>query len=514
MPSLVYLSDDGNMVGEEAQHIRREDRAIKLLLNRLDDLTPIERSNLSKKIVLIFLEVLNRMKTIAPFQSLVSEKMRLNVSTSSDFSLNARIFFLEAVRQAGFKRALIENVVEEPVAAGLSYIEGYTPAEEPVYVLVCDYGGGTFDCSLISVSSGDEGKKKIDVLSTAGIADCGGVLLDGALFEYFISQNPLLNKKVHSDRLAERYVLQEIEQLKISLSSENSVERYIAGVRLENGDEPKLICTREAMERLIDNTQILKRSLKVIEWVLYTGIESKKKEPFENEPIYGGGSIRGPLPKHYKILFAGGTSKIPYIQQEILKHFQLTQENVANMDFLGDAAEFVVIGNSFSRAFEGMNLNRPPFKIEMEITSPGGGRQVVVAQECFEPFLQYSENHPSTCRAQASKSCNPIHLRGFNEVSISFINSTGQKKHFFKPRGQTIPRIDHDVVQVVSVGPNVMKLSLNRMLNGEIRVYVEAYEQLSEKARYIAPWRTDDISALINWYPPNLINSGGDNEPG
>lgn len=87
------------------------------------------------------------------------------------------------------------RIINEPTAAVMAY--GSRRKDITGNVLVYDFGGGTFDVSLVNISkSNDEGEENIiyDVNNTEGDMFLGGEDIDNAITEYVISEFERTNK--------------------------------------------------------------------------------------------------------------------------------------------------------------------------------------------------------------------------------------------------------------------------------------------------------------------------------
>ncbi len=114
---------------------------------------------------------------------------------------------------AGFE---VLRIINEPTAAAISY--GFSENFEG-RILVCDFGGGTFDVSILECGDG-----VFEVISTSGNNFLGGDDFDfrivNRLNEFFYEKNKIDLKK---DRMAFQKLKDEAEKAKIALSSSDSV---------------------------------------------------------------------------------------------------------------------------------------------------------------------------------------------------------------------------------------------------------------------------------------------------
>jgi molecular chaperone DnaK len=168
-------------------------------------------------------------------------------------------YFDEARRQAtveAAKRAGLEvlRIINEPTAAAIAYAQsGHVTGK----LLIYDFGGGTFDVSIVDVPSSNE----VTVLSTAGDPYLGGHDLDMLLAEHLVKQN---GDAVPSDPLTDMgwwELLAESETAKRRLSTRDEVK--VKGVGPLSG-QPTV--RRDAFEAVIE--QHLKRTQLLIEEAL------------------------------------------------------------------------------------------------------------------------------------------------------------------------------------------------------------------------------------------------------
>ena len=119
----------------------------------------------------------------------------------------------QATKDAGRISGLeVLRIINEPTAAALAY--GMDKTEGKV-IAVYDLGGGTFDISVLQISSG-----VFEVLSTNGDTSCGGEDVDAILQGYIISE--FKNQSgidITKDKMAIQRVREAAEKAKIELSS-------------------------------------------------------------------------------------------------------------------------------------------------------------------------------------------------------------------------------------------------------------------------------------------------------
>ncbi|MEI8349843.1 MAG: Hsp70 family protein [Candidatus Omnitrophota bacterium] len=510
MPSLVYSKNGEIKVGEDIEFFEETERSrhIKLKLGMINKLSEQEKREVSDVLTEIFKEVIKRVSNSREFSGLEPGKMSVNISTSSTFDLEARQLFLASAQSAGLTKVSFDNVVEEPIAAGLAYIETYNPTREPLYILVCDYGGGTFDCSLISIRTrvkGENEVKEVNVLATAGVLNCGGVAIDSLLYKYFLAQLNLEEKSI--DTYKRLRLLKETEEIKKALSTKEIVEKNVSDII--NSDNKKIVCERAVLDRIIDETQILNNSLKAIEWVIRVGVSSNNLEIADYDVFHP--SLEEKIPSNIKILFVGGTSNIPYIKEIIQRKLNLADNKVITKDeFPRDPIEAVVLGDSYSRAFGGINLNRPPYRIILEIND-----KMYQIQECFEGFLTYKMGQSNNNFANLAIKRWQDYFSGKISVRVYFCDHANRRYKFFKEQGAYWQSKEEDKFDILE--DRQCRIEIVRSIDGKIIVRVIPQDGASRNiCSYASPWCTDnDLSNLSTWFFSYNINwQGRNDEPG
>ncbi|MBN2071556.1 MAG: molecular chaperone DnaK [Candidatus Krumholzibacteriota bacterium] len=160
-------------------------------------------------------------------------------------------YFNDAQRQAtkdAGKIAGIEvlRIVNEPTAAAMAYgLDG----EKAGKVVVYDLGGGTFDVSILELSSG-----VYQVKSTSGDTKLGGDDLDRVIMEWIIDNfKKSEGIDISDDKMAVQRVREAAEKAKCELSTVHETSINLPFIHADN-DGPKhldLVMTRAEMEKLI-----------------------------------------------------------------------------------------------------------------------------------------------------------------------------------------------------------------------------------------------------------------------
>jgi Fe-S protein assembly chaperone HscA len=292
VPSIVYFSEEGTtLVGNPAREkmIEKPKNTIfsikrfmgKGLSDVRDDLSllPFEVSQTSDSI--IRLKVFGREYTPPQVSSFILRELKRNAEGAlGEEVINAVItvpaYFNDAQRQATKDAGRIAGldvlrIVNEPTAASLAY--GLQERKHGV-IAVYDFGGGTFDISILKLSEGI-----FEVLSTNGDTHLGGDDIDDLLIRSVLSELKLPDT---TSNLPE--IRQAARKVKEELSSVESAELSIASLNYRR----KIM--RAEFDALIE--PVVGRTLKSCRQALQdAGLQPKAVD----EVVMVGGSTRIPL---------------------------------------------------------------------------------------------------------------------------------------------------------------------------------------------------------------------------
>ena len=200
----------------------------------------------------------------------------------------------QATKDAGKIAGLeVMRIVNEPTAAALAY--GLDKKKDET-IAVFDFGGGTYDISILEVGEG-----VVEVKSTNGDTHLGGDDIDERLIEWIIEE---FKKDQGIDLSKDKMALQRLkeagEKAKIELSSTMETEINLPFITADQSGPKHLVMklTRARFEQLVD--PILKRLVSPLEQALKdAAIDAKKID---------------------EVVLVGGSTRIPKVQ-EIVKNF-------------------------------------------------------------------------------------------------------------------------------------------------------------------------------------------------
>jgi len=177
-PSVVAFTDEGErLVGKPAknQAVQNPDRTIQSIKRHMgDDDYTVEVDDEEYTPEQISAMVLQKIKRDAE-EYLGEEVEKAVITVPAHFDDTQRQATKDAGEIAGLE---VERILNEPTAAALAY--GMDDAEDKT-VLVYDFGGGTFDVTVLETGDGI-----YEVRSTEGINDLGGDDFDQQIIDHVL----------------------------------------------------------------------------------------------------------------------------------------------------------------------------------------------------------------------------------------------------------------------------------------------------------------------------------------
>ena len=306
-PSVVAYTKDGNIVvGDPAKNqaisnsgntyysIKRligrkftdpeVQRDLKVLPFKIDAWVEVKGKKMAPP--QISAEVLRKMKKSA--EDILGEKVTEAVITVPAYFNDAQ---RQATKDAGRIAGLdVKRIINEPTAAAFAY--GVDKVQGESKIAVYDFGGGTFDISIIDIDEVD-GEKTFEVLATNGNTHLGGDDIDNRIIDFLISEFKNSNGiDLRQDKLALQRLKEAAEKAKIELSSAQESEINIPYISSnQNGPvHMNIKLTRAKLESLVED--LVNGSLGPVEQAIKDSGLSKSDI---NEVILVGGQTRMPM---------------------------------------------------------------------------------------------------------------------------------------------------------------------------------------------------------------------------
>jgi molecular chaperone DnaK len=212
----------------------------------------------------------------------------------------------QATKDAGRIAGLeVMRIVNEPTAAALAY--GLDKKKDET-IAVFDFGGGTFDISILEVGEG-----VVEVKSTNGDTHLGGDDIDERLMEWITEEfKKDQGIDLSNDKMALQRLKEAAEKAKIELSSAMETEINLPFITADQSGPKHLVMklTRAKFEQLIE--PILQRLKSPVEQAIKdAGVDSSKVD---------------------EVVLVGGSTRIPRVQEMVKSLFGKEPNKSVNPD--------------------------------------------------------------------------------------------------------------------------------------------------------------------------------------
>ncbi len=325
-PSVVGLAKDGErLVGQIAkrQAVTNPENtvfSIKRFMGRKHEEVSAEASRVPYRVVKAqngdaWIDVQGKRHAPPELSAMILQKLK---KAAEDYLgepvtqavITVPAYFNDAQRQAtkvAGKIAGLEvlRIINEPTAAALAY--GLDKKNDET-IAVYDFGGGTFDISVLEVGGG-----VVEVKSTNGNTHLGGDDLDQRIVDWMIQEfSNAEGVDLGRDRMAMQRLREAAEKAKIELSSVVETDISLPFITA-NAQGPKhlaLTLTRAKFEQLVDD--------------LVTG---------SMDPVRKALADAGLRPSDIdEVVLVGGSTRIPKVQQLVREYFGREPHKGVNPD--------------------------------------------------------------------------------------------------------------------------------------------------------------------------------------
>jgi molecular chaperone DnaK len=212
----------------------------------------------------------------------------------------------QATKDAGKIAGLeVLRIVNEPTAAALAY--GLDKKKDET-IAVFDFGGGTFDISILEVGEG-----VVEVKATNGDTHLGGDDIDERLIQWICDEfKKDQGIDLSKDKMALQRLKEAAEKAKIELSSTMETEINLPFITADQSGPKHLVMklTRAKFESLVDD--LLQRTLEPCRQAIKdAGLTAKQID---------------------EVVLVGGSTRIPKIQQMVKEFFNREPHKGVNPD--------------------------------------------------------------------------------------------------------------------------------------------------------------------------------------
>jgi molecular chaperone DnaK len=325
-PSVVALTKDGErLVGQVAkrQAVTNPENtvfSIKRFMGRKHDEVTSEASRVPYRVVRadngdVWVEARGKKYSPPEISAMVLQKLKQAAEDHlgekvTDAVITVPAYFNDAQRQATKDAGRIAGlnvlrIINEPTAAALAY--GLDKKKDET-IAVYDFGGGTFDISVLEVGEGI-----VEVKATNGDTHLGGDDLDDRVIQWLVDEfkkNDGID--LSKDRMALQRLKEGAEKAKIELSTAMETDINLPFITAD-ASGPKHLqvkLTRAKFEQLVDD--LLQRSMAPVKQALAdAGVDPAKID---------------------EVVLVGGSTRIPKVQQLVRDYFGKEPHKGVNPD--------------------------------------------------------------------------------------------------------------------------------------------------------------------------------------
>ena len=252
----------------------------------------------------------------------------------------------------------VRLILNEPTAAALAY--GLTKKGNQ-QILVYDFGGGTFDVSILDMRKDPD---TVEVIGVGGDTHLGGDDFDQRIMDWIVNnfkkdQGIDLSK----DTLALQRIKETAEKAKIELSSSLETEINLPFITSDTSGPKHLLfkLSRAQLENMVGD--YIEKSIKLVKQTL----KEAKLEPKDIE----------------EIVLVGGQTRMPAIQEAVKKLFNKEPNKSINPDevvAIGAAIEGAIMAGE---AKEVLLLDATPLSLGIETL--GGVNTILISKNTIYP---------------------------------------------------------------------------------------------------------------------------------
>ncbi|MEO7113154.1 MAG: molecular chaperone DnaK [Polyangiaceae bacterium] len=320
----------------------------------------------------------------------------------------------QATKDAGRIAGLdVKRIVNEPTAAALAY--GLDKKSDEI-IAVYDFGGGTFDISILEV-----GDNVVQVISTNGDTHLGGDDIDNLIIDWMAAEfKKSSGVDVSKDKMALQRLKEAAEKAKIELSSVQETTINLPFLTVANGTPVHLDLrlSRSKLEQMI--APLVERSMESLKKAL----QDAKKTPADIA----------------EVVLVGGTTRVPMVKEQVKKFFGKDPHQGVNPDEVVAIGAAVQAGVLSGDVKDMVLLDVTPLSLGVE--TYGGvmtvmiGRNTTIPTQKKEVFSTATDNQPSVevhvlqgerTEARYNRTLRKFHLdgilpapRGVPKVEVTF----------------------------------------------------------------------------------------------
>ena len=339
-------------------------------------------------------KILQKLKKAA--EDYIGEKVTEAVITVPAYFNDAQ---RQATKDAGRIAGLdVKRIVNEPTAAALAY--GLDKKKDEV-IAVYDFGGGTFDISILEV-----GDNVVQVISTNGDTHLGGDDIDNLVIDWIVAEfKKSSGIDVSKDKMALQRLKEAAEKAKIELSSvqETGINLPFLTVGPGGPVHLDLRLSRSKLEQMMGD--LVERTMEPVRKAL----QDAKKQPKDI----------------VEVVLVGGSTRIPLVKETVKKFFGKDPHQGVNPDEVVAIGAAVQAGVLAGDVKDMVLLDVTPLSLGVEtyggIMTAMIPRNTTIPTQKKEVFSTASDSQPSVevhvlqgerTEARYNRTLGKFHLEG------------------------------------------------------------------------------------------------------